>query len=85
MAVDTNFERLEQEVNRLVEVLERLRGENASKDQEIRSLRSANGDLETAIAQLKAAQVESENMLKTRDEMKSRIEEILAKLDAVEL
>ena len=33
MAMDSNFERLEQEVNRLVEVLNRLRQENADLKQ----------------------------------------------------
>ena len=85
MAVDSNFERLEQEVNRLVEVLERLRSENATKDEEIQSLSSRNEGLKSTVAQLEAAQTESENAAKIRDEVKSRIAGILQKLDAVEL
>ncbi len=85
MAVDSNFERLEQEVNRLVEVLERLRNENATKNEQIQSLSSQNEVLKSNVAQLEAAQTESENAEKVRDEVKSRIAGILQKLDAVEL
>ncbi len=85
MAVDSNFERLEQEVNRLVEVLERLRSENATKDEEIQSLSSQNEALKSNVAQLETAQTESENAAKIREEVKSRIAGILQKLDAVEL
>ena len=84
MAVDSNFERLEQEVNRLVEVLERLRSENATKNEQIQSLSSQNEALKSNVAQLEAAQTESENAEKIRDEVKSRIAGILQKLDAVE-
>ena len=76
MAVDNNFERLEQEVNRLVEVLERLRSENAAKNEEIQALQ-AN------LAKLEAAQAESKSAADIRAEGKSRIELILTKLDAV--
>jgi len=85
MAVDSNFERLEQQVNRLVEVLERLRSENTTKDEEIQSLSSENDALKADIAKLEAAQADSENAAKVRDEVKTRIEGILSKLDAVEL
>ena len=85
MAVDGNFERLEQEVNRLVEVLERLRNESATKNEQIQSLSSRNEALKSNVAQLEAAQTESENAEKIRDEVKSRIAGILQKLDAVEL
>ena len=85
MAVDSNFERLEQEVNRLVEVLERLRSENAAKDEEIQSLSSQNEALKSNVAQLEAAQTQSENAEKIRGEVKSRITGILQALDAVEL
>ena len=76
MAVDNNFERLEQEVNRLVEVLKRLRSENAAKNEEIQTLQ-AN------VAKLEAAQAESKSAADIRAEVKSRIELILTKLDAV--
>ena len=76
MAVDNNFGRLEQEVNRLVEVLERLRSENAAKNEEIQTLQ-AN------VAKLEAAQAESKSAADIRAEVKSRIELILTKLDAV--
>ena len=85
MVVDSNFERLEQQVNRLVEVLERLRSENTTKDEEIQSLSSENDALKADIAKLEAAQADSENAAKVHDEVKTRIEGILSKLDAVEL
>ena len=85
MVVDSNFERLEQQVNRLVEVLERLRSENTTKDEEIQSLSSENDALKADIAKLEAAQADSENAAKVRDEVKTRIEGIPSKLDAVEL
>lgn len=45
MGVDGNFKRLEDEVNRLLEVLEKLRQENARQVEESASLREHNATL----------------------------------------
>ena len=53
MGVDGNFKRLEDEVNRLLEVLEKLRQENARLGEEISSLREHNATLHQEGASLK--------------------------------
>ena len=52
MAMDSNFERLEQEVNRLVEVLNRLRQENADLKGQIGELEQKNQQAQSEIERL---------------------------------
>jgi len=85
MAVDSNFERLEQEVNRLVEVLGQLRQENAELRERSTGLANENQQLKGDIARLQQVEVEYQEANQSREAIKGRIEDILAKLDTVEL
>jgi len=53
MGVDGNFKRLEDEVNRLLDVLEKLRQDNGRQGEEIASLREHNATLRQEGASLK--------------------------------
>ena len=85
MAVDSNFERLEQEVNRLVGALAQLRQENAALKTRTESLETENRQLRADVVRLQQAEEQHQGVLKNRQEIKGRIEKILAKLDAVQL
>ena len=85
MAVDSNFERLEQEVSRLVEILGQLRQENAALKSRIENLEAENEQLKRDTARLQQIETEHQEANRAREEIKGRIENILAKLDAVEL
>ena len=82
MVVESNFERLEREVNRLVEGLAQMRQENAALQTQIEHIRAENERLKT---NLQMAEAHSQESLKNREEIKGRIENILTKLEAVEL
>ena len=85
MAVDSNFERLEQEVNRLVEVLGRLRHENAELKARVDGLTTENDQLRSDAARLQQLETQYREATETREAIKGRIETILAKLDSVEV
>jgi FtsZ-binding cell division protein ZapB len=85
MAVDSNFERLELEVNRLVEVLGKLRQENAELKTRAESLAVENEQLKSETARLQQIEAHYQEANESRETIKGRIENILAKLDAVEL
>jgi len=80
MAVDSNFARLEEEVNRMVELLARLKQDKADLQGRVEALEAENSQLKEIGQRLQ--QVEQES-LKSREEVKSRIEGLLAKLDAI--
>ena len=85
MDVNQNFERLEQEVNRLMEVLEKLRKENLEQKDRIQSL---EGDISIVSAENeRLKQVESAYQESNRDkeEIKGRVENILSRLDGLDL
>ena len=85
MDVNQNFERLEQEVIRLMEVLEKLRKENLEKKDRIQSL---EGDISIVSAENeRLKQVESAYQESNRDkeEIKGRVENILSRLDGLNL
>jgi len=85
MAVDSNFERLEQEVNRLVDILGKLRQENAELKSRAETLAADNEQLKSDNARLRQIEADHQEADLIREETKTRIETILAKLDAVEL
>jgi chromosome segregation ATPase len=85
MAVDSNFERLESQLNRLVEGLDKLRQENTELQERIQSLESENGQLHGRIEQLQPLEEEQRESLKNREEVKGRLENLLAKLDQVQV
>jgi len=80
MAVDSNFAGLEEEVNRMVELLARLKQDKADLQGRVEALEAENSQLKEIGQRLQ--QVEQES-LKSREEVKSRIEGLLAKLDAI--
>jgi chromosome segregation ATPase len=85
MDVNQNFERLEQEVIRLMEVLEKLRKENLEQKDRIQSL---EGDISIVSAENeRLKQVESAYQESNRDkeEIKGRVENILSRLDGLDL
>ncbi|MEE2658103.1 MAG: hypothetical protein VX733_06320 [Candidatus Latescibacterota bacterium] len=87
--VDGNFKRLEDEVNRLLEVLEQLRSENASLREQVAILEAdkleqdqqpqqdAEG-LHQRIAQLED---DAQHDVEGRARLRHRIEQILVRLD----
>jgi chromosome segregation ATPase len=82
MVVESNFERLEREVNRLVEGLAQMRQENAALQTQIETLKAENEHLKSNLLR---AEEHSQESLKNREEIKGRIENILTKLEAVEV
>lgn len=84
MAVDTNFERLEQEVTRLVDLLGRMRQDNAEMKRQVDELTSENGQLKSQCARLAQVETELKEMGQSREVIRGRIVDLLAKLESVE-
>lgn len=84
MAVDTNFERLEQEVTRLVDLLGRMRQDNAELKRQVDELTSENGQLKSQCARLAQVETELKEMGQNREVIRGRIVDLLAKLESVE-
>ena len=80
MAVDSTFARLEEEVNRLLELLGRLKQDNTELQQQLEQLQAENNDLKGLSQRLQQAE---QDAVKNREEVKSRIEGLLSRLDAV--
>lgn len=80
MAVDSTFARLEEEVNRLLELLGRLKEDNADLQKKLEALQAENAELQGLSQRLRHAEQEA---LKNREEVKSRIENLLSRLDGV--
>jgi|GEM_PF-807367 FtsZ-binding cell division protein ZapB len=92
MAVDNNFERLEEKLNNLVEALTQLRQDNTEMENRIAALqrendelKNANGRLNQESERLQQLEREHRDVLDNREVVKGRIDNILAKLDEVEL
>lgn len=84
MAVDTNFERLEQEVTRLVDLLGRIRQDNADLKHQVDGLTAENGQLKSQCARLAQVEAELKEMGQSREVIRGRIEGLLTKLESVE-
>ena len=80
MAVDSTFARLEEEVNRLLELLGRLKQDNADLQAQLEGLRTENEECKSLGQRLQHTEQEA---LKSREEVKSRIESLLNRLDAI--
>ena len=80
MAVDSNFARLEEEGNRLLELLGRLKQDNTELQGQVEELRTENTELRNLSQHLQQAE---QDAVKNREEVKSRIEGLLSRLDAV--
>jgi chromosome segregation ATPase len=85
MAMDSNFERLEQEVNRLVEVLNSLREENSALKGQIRDFEEQAQQARGEIGRLQQVESEYKEANQTRDEIRGRVENLLTRLDGLEL
>ena len=85
MPMDSNFERLEQEVNRLVEILNRLRQENADLKGQIGELEEKNQQAQGEIERLQQVEVAYREINQNREEVKGRIENLLHQLDGLEM
>ena len=85
MAMDSNFERLEQEVNRLVEVLNRLRQENADLKGQIGELEQKNQQAQSEIERLQQVEGAYIEANQNREEVKGRIENLLQQIDGLEM
>ena len=84
-AVDGNFKRLEEEVNRLLEVLEQLRDENATLRERIVGLEAAQQELETLRGRVTGVE-EQHRQSEARDgEVRDRLEKLLSRLDEAAL
>lgn len=84
MAMDSNFERLEQEVNRLVEVLNNLREENSALKGQIQDLEEQAQQARGEIGRLQQVESEHKEANQTRDEVRGRVENLLTRLDGLE-
>ena len=85
MAMDSNFERLEQEVNRLVEVLNRLRQENADLKGQIGELEQKTQQAQSEIERLQQVEGAYREANQDREEVKGRIENLLQQIDGLEM
>jgi prefoldin subunit 5 len=84
-AVDGNFKRLEEEVNRLLEVLEQLRGENKTLQDRIVPLEASKQELETLRGRMTGVE-EQNRQAEARDgEVRGRLEKLLHRLDEAAL
>ncbi|HCL31282.1 MAG TPA: hypothetical protein DIC52_23005 [Candidatus Latescibacteria bacterium] len=84
-AVDGNFKRLEEEVNRLLEVLQQLRGENASLQERIASLEATQQELETLRGRMTGVEQQNRQAEARDGQVRTRLESLLSRLDEAAL
>ena len=85
MDVNQNFERLEQEVLRLMDVLEKTRSENAELKDQIKGLEGEISVVSAENERLKTVESEYAESTRGKEEIKGRIENILTRLDGLDL
>ena len=83
--VNLNFERLEQEVIRLMEVLEKLRTENTSLKEQTKSLQDELSVVSAENERLKQIESAYQESNQGKEVIKGRIENILNRLDGIDL
>ncbi len=84
-AVDGNFKRLEEEVNRLLEVLEQLRGENGALRERITGLEAAQRELETLRGRMTSVEEQNRQADARDGQVRDRLEKLLSRLDEAAL
>jgi FtsZ-binding cell division protein ZapB len=84
-AVDGNFKRLEEEVNRLLEVLQQLRGENATLQERITSLEATQQELETLRGRMTGVEQQNRQAEARDGQVRTRLESLLSRLDEAAL
>lgn len=85
MGVDGNFERLEDEVNRLLQVLEEQRRENETLRGQIEDLQSRDRKFQAETDRYAQLEGEYKQAMDDRQEVKKRLERILARLQEIPL
>ena len=85
MAVESHFERLEQEVGRLVAALGTLRQESVELRARLDGLEKENEQLKSDNTRLTRVEEQFQEVTESRDAIRGRIESLLGKLDAVEI
>ena len=85
MDVNQNFERREQEVLRLMDVLEKTRSENAELKDQIKGLEGEISVVSAENERLKTVESEYAESNRGKEEIKGRIENILTRLDGLDL
>ena len=85
MGVDGNFERLEDEVNRLLQVLEEQRRENEALRQQVEDLQSQGRKLQAESERYNRLEGEYKKAMDDRQGVKERLERILARLQEIPL
>ena len=85
MDVNHNFDRLEQEVIRLMDVLEKTRSENAELKDRINGLEADISVVSAENERLKKFESEHAESNRGKEEIKGRIENILTRLDGLNL
>lgn len=82
IGVDSNFKRLEEEVNRLLEVLEQLRRENSGLHERVATLETAQHELDGLRQRLAGLEEEQRRSVERSQQAKERLERILARLES---
>ena len=82
MSVDGNFKRLEDEVTRLLELLDQLREQNTALQDRLADLEARNETLSRAASKLASFEEEYGLAVKSREEVKTRVERILSRLES---
>ena len=83
MGVDGNFQRLEDEVIRLLDILEQLRQENAALKGGVGSQEAQQEELRKLKERLGQMESESREEAARREEMRGRIQRVLSRLDEI--
>jgi vacuolar-type H+-ATPase subunit I/STV1 len=84
-AVDGNFKRLEEEVNRLLEVLQQLRDENTTLREQVASLEVAQQELETLRGRMTGVEQQHRQSEARDGQVRHRLEKLLSRLDEAAL
>lgn len=83
--VDGNFKRLEEEVNRLLEILEQLRAENATLRERVATLESARQEADDLRQRLSGVEAQNRASLQRSEQVKERLEALLSRLEGAAL
>ena len=83
MGVDGNFQRLEDEVIRLLDILEQLRQENAALKGGVGSQEAQQEELRKLKERLGQMESEAREEAARREEMRGRIQQVLSRLDEI--
>jgi chromosome segregation ATPase len=81
VSVDGNFKRLEDEVTQLLETLDDLRQQNATLQNRVESLEAQNRELSQTRERLAVVEEEYKLAVKSREEVRARVESILSQLE----